>query len=220
MRLSCDSRRWGSNRVRANFSRADSDPHRSGVTAKATIKGRAVSSYAHCWELPYFLRDKKLDVEVHGVPYGWGSKLTTSQKKSPDEILGERLTNGAYTAGHTCAKRGDSQKGILGSGAISTVAGLDCSGFVGAAWLSSIGMGTGWIHENAPAVSSLNALLPADVINRNNSHVVLFKAWATTPKGIRVRAYESSLFCSGVCLRDFRFRELSGYQLRNLEHAL
>lgn len=187
---------------------------------KVTIKGRVFSSYAHCWELPYFLHDKKPEVEVCGVPYGWGSKLKDSQKKSPHEILGERLTNGTYTAGHTCAKRGDFKKGVLGSGAISTVAGLDCSGFVGAAWRSSIGMGTGWIHGNALAIKSLSALQPADVINRNDSHVVLFKAWATTPKGIRVRAYESSLFCSGVCLRDFRFRELAGYQLRNLERAL
>lgn len=188
----------------------------SCVPRKITVNGKTIDSFAHCWELPYFLRGKKPAVDIFGAPYAWGRKPLRTKTFAAHEVVARELTELTHSAGHTCTF--SDKAGRQGSGSLRGVAGLDCSGFVGAVWNAGMGISTSWIHET-PAITARDKLKAGDVINKVG-HVVLFKEWATTPKGVRVRAYESSLYCSGVCLRDFRFRELAGYQLRTIERAL
>jgi hypothetical protein len=102
-----------------------------------------------------------------GIPYQWGGFAT------PEEF--DRGIAAGLAAGdvYTLEKRR-----LLDAGVSREATGIDCSGFVSRCW----GLSRAWSTRELPTLctplASWDELLPGDVLNTYNSHVMLFAGWA------------------------------------------
>lgn len=145
------------------------------------------------WKRPSSLSGKVGEM-IESVPYNWGGYMSTEQ-------FVKRIASNAV-AGNVCTCRSTDCVD-------REAAGVDCSGFVSQVW-SIERRTTATLFQVAETVHSYDQLLPGDILNKPNNHVRLFIGPSPSGNGA-IRAYESSLDCSGVCIRDFSRKQLEGY---------
>ena len=146
------------------------------------------------WLRPARLNGKK-GAQITGVPYNWGGYMSVAQ-------FSARIVNNAI-AGNICTCRGSSAC-VMGA-----AAGVDCSGFVSQVW-GVPRKTTISLAEISRELKSYNELKQGDILNKRNSHVRLFAAFSASGNG-NIRAYESSVGCGGVCVREFTTKQMDGY---------
>lgn len=98
----------------------------------------------------------------HGMPYSWGGFSSIEEFK-------EGLAAGRYAGNIPASTRAP------GSG---LAVGLDCSGFVARAWDMPVKQSTRTLGALCYELGDYEELLPGDILNIVNGHVVLFKEWA------------------------------------------
>jgi len=102
-----------------------------------------------------------------GTPYKWGGFDTPA-------TFDRALRRGQYAGDvYTAEKRA-----ALYDGVSRHAAGVDCSGFVSRCWRLPRHYSTRDLPRISTALPSWQALLPGDIINRENDHVMLFVAFA------------------------------------------
>jgi hypothetical protein len=142
---------------------------------------------------PGYLHNK-VGQEVRGVPYCWGCQGSLAQFRT-------RVEHGML-AGNICTHNEPR----------NDAAGVDCSGFVSAAW----GLSTHFSTAAIPSISSrIDAwdLRPGDALNKPNSHVMLFLRFTPDRKAEVMEATPGS--CNGrVCRNIYPLASLlaRGYQ--------
>jgi hypothetical protein len=130
---------------------------------------------------PWYLQGK-VNQEVRGVPYCWGCHGSLANFR-------QRIEAGTK-AGNVCthdAPRAD-------------VAGVDCSGFVSAAWGLSVHYTTAAIPSIAKALDNPWDLKPGDALNKPGSHVMLFLRFTPDRKAEVMEA--STGGCNGRVCRN------------------
>lgn len=149
----------------------------------------------------FWMRPKKLireEQEITGLPYCWGCADTI------DSFLNS-LEQGKVT-GNICTKR-DCPQCVQPNITIGT----DCSGFISTVWSLKSRVTTISLPSIAEPLPSLQSLRQGDVLNKSGSHVRLFVTRVRTQSGEQVVIYESSVTCSGVCMRTIDWGDLEGY---------
>jgi uncharacterized protein YraI len=113
------------------------------------------------------------DGQVTGIPYNWGgldSPYSTSTN-APWTSFGDAVSKGAYT-GNVNAD--------AGYGYIKGTAGLDCSGFVQAAFnINDWKLSTSTLFNTYFQKIALSDLKHMDILDKPGSHVVIFDRWGT-----------------------------------------
>lgn len=108
-----------------------------------------------------------------GIPYNWGgldSQYSISTN-APWTSFADAVEKGAYT-GNVNAE--------AGMGYVPGTAGLDCSGFVQAAFdIKDWKLSTSTIFNTYFQKIALSDLKHMDILNKPGSHVVIFDAWGT-----------------------------------------
>jgi hypothetical protein len=130
---------------------------------------------------PWYLQGR-VNQEVRGVPYCWGCHGSLANFR-------QRIEAGTK-AGNVCthdAPRMD-------------VAGVDCSGFVSAAWGLSVHYTTAAIPSIAKALDNPWDLKPGDALNKPGSHVMLFLRFTPDRKAEVMEA--STGGCNGRVCRN------------------
>jgi hypothetical protein len=130
---------------------------------------------------PWYLQGK-VNQEVRGVPYCWGCHGSLANFR-------QRIEAGTK-AGNVCthdAPRAD-------------VAGVDCSGFVSAAWGLSVHYTTAAIPSIAKPLENPWDLKPGDALNKPGSHVMLFLRFTPDRKAEVMEA--STGGCNGRVCRN------------------
>ncbi len=101
--------------------------------------------------------------ENRGIPYQWGGFDTP---KSFDDKMAR-----GYAAGDIYSP---SKRQQLGNAVSEMSAGVDCSGFISRCWRLPRAYSTREIPSICIPLSSYDQLLPGDVLNKHNEHVMLF----------------------------------------------
>jgi cell wall-associated NlpC family hydrolase len=116
-----------------------------------------------------------------GVPYQWGGFAT------PEEF--DRGVAQGMAAGdvYTMEKRR-----LLDAAVSREATGIDCSGFVSRCWGLPRSYSTRELGSLCEPLPSWDALLPGDILNTYNSHVMLFAGWEDAAR-TRVVAYETGV---------------------------
>jgi len=113
------------------------------------------------------------------MPYSWGGFSSIEEFK-------EGLANGRYAGNVPRSSR---------EGATGRAVGLDCSGFVARCWDLPTKQSTRTLGAICYVLADYDELLPGDILNIVNGHVVLFKEWVDE-EHTRMRVYEADrLFC-------------------------
>ena len=114
-----------------------------------------------------------------GMPYMWGG--FSSLQEFADGLRAGRYAGDVYSA--------DKRRKL--DAAVSRYAvGIDCSGLVSRCWRLSHVLSTRTLPSVCVALSSYDDLKPADILNTDNNHVLLFKEWKDTAHE-RMYAYET-----------------------------
>lgn len=137
-------------------------------------------------KLPKQLIGKTTSQEV-GIPYNWGGSdgIDINSLNQPWENFLEAIEAGAFT-GNVNTKAGRSL--------VSGTAGIDCSGFVQAAFgieegkLSTVSMFDKYFQR-----ISYSELKHMDILNHSGSHVVIFDKWGTLNGVQGAYTYESTV---------------------------
>ena len=130
---------------------------------------------------PWYLQGK-VNQEVRGVPYCWGCHGSLANFR-------QRIEAGTK-AGNVCTH--DTPR--------ADVAGVDCSGFVSAAWGLSVHYTTAAIPSIAKALDNPWDLKPGDALNKPGSHVMLFLRFTPDRKAEVMEA--STGGCNGRVCRN------------------
>jgi hypothetical protein len=130
---------------------------------------------------PWYLQGK-INQEVRGVPYCWGCHGSLANFR-------QRIEAGTK-AGNVCTH--DTPR--------ADVAGVDCSGFVSAAWGLSVHYTTAAIPSIAKALENPWDLKPGDALNKPGSHVMLFLRFTPDRKAEVMEA--STGGCNGRVCRN------------------
>ncbi len=109
-----------------------------------------------------------------GMPYSWGGF-------SSIEGFKQALADGSYAGNIPASSQ------AMGSG---LAVGLDCSGFVARAWDLPIKQSTRTLAGLCYELGDYEELLPGDILNIVNGHVVLFKEWVDAGHE-RMHVYEA-----------------------------
>lgn len=114
-----------------------------------------------------------------GLPYQWGGFDT------PQEF--DRKVSRGLAAGdvYTPAKRAGLDHAVS-----FEAAGIDCSGLVSRCWRLPRSVSTRELPQFCQRLSSYEDLLPGDILNTTNAHVVIFAGWADAAH-TQVRVYEA-----------------------------
>ena len=96
-----------------------------------------------------------------GIPYAWGGFSSLEQ-------FDEGVAAGMY-AGNVPVSTG-----VPGT---HLSVGVDCSGFVARCWALPVKQSTRTLGSLCDRLDSYDELLPGDILNKANGHVVLFKEW-------------------------------------------
>lgn len=114
-----------------------------------------------------------------GVPYQWGG--FSSLEEFARGIAAGRYAGDVYTA--------DKRRQL--DGAVSHEAvGIDCSGLVSRCWKLNHAYSTRMLPGLCVSLLSYEQLKPGDILNTDNQHVLLFKAWRDGTHQ-RLLAYEA-----------------------------
>lgn len=124
-----------------------------------------------------------------GIPYKWGGFDTP---KSFDK----KISKGYYAGDvYTSSKR---QK--LWNGVSQKSCGVDCSGFISRCWRLDKAYSTRDLPGISTELSSFNELKPGDIVNKHNTHVLLFDRFVDVEKKWLL-AYETGSAPSWKVLR-------------------
>lgn len=164
-------------------------------------QGGRGSPPSECW-LP--------EAENIGVAYKWGGN--DSPKSFSAGIRAGKAGGDVYTA----------EKRRRGDKAVSADAvGIDCSGFIGHCWKLTTRHSTNSLPSICQKLSSPAVLEPADIMNTQNGHVLLFVRWLDGEKK-RAVFYEAAPFSKTLASeRDIAEMTAAGYaplryrQIRN-----
>ena len=102
-----------------------------------------------------------------GMPYQWGGFST------PESFLQDITAGRAGGDVYTLQKRL-----LLDAGVSRWAAGIDCSGFISRCWRLPRSYSTRELPSLCDPLPSWDALLPGDILNTWNAHVLLFTGWA------------------------------------------
>ena len=114
-----------------------------------------------------------------GVPYMWGG--FSSLQEFADGIRGGRYAGDVYTA---------DKRRQLDAAVSRDAVGIDCSGLVSRCWKLSHVYSTRTLPSLCASLATYDDLLPADILNSGNNHVLLFQSWKD-PQHQRLFAYEA-----------------------------
>ncbi len=102
----------------------------------------------------------------HGVPYQWGGFDTL--KEFDREVAKGRAAGDIYT---------QAKRDALDDAVSAEACGIDCSGFISRCWRLEKSWSTREITALCDPLPSYQDLLPGDILNVHNSHVVIFAGW-------------------------------------------
>lgn len=141
------------------------------------------------------------ETENIGVPYKWGG--FDSLARFDAGIKNNKAGGDVYTA----------EKRRLGGAAVSSAAvGIDCSGFISRCWNLSNKHSTSMLFGICDKLGSPGELLPGDIMNTAEGHVLLFVKWMDTDK-TRALFYEAAPFSKTMASEhDVSAMASSGYQ--------
>ena len=117
-----------------------------------------------------------------GVPYKWGGF-------SSIEEFDRGIATGKY-AGSVLGKRERRKPPEKRPKPSPAAVGVDCSGFVSRCWQLRQKRSTRTLPELCVELDSVKDLLPGDILNRYDRHVMLFKGFADSAK-TRAKVYEA-----------------------------
>ncbi|EDY17451.1 hypothetical protein CfE428DRAFT_4968 [Chthoniobacter flavus Ellin428] len=121
----------------------------------------------------------RVGLENVGLPYKWGGFDTPESFDAG--VAAGKAAGDVYTIG----------KRRRGNAAVSDEAvGIDCSGFISRCWKLPEKYGTATLPGLCNALKSTDDLLPGDVMDAPNGHVVLFVRWLDGAK-FRALFYEA-----------------------------
>jgi hypothetical protein len=142
-----------------------------------------------------------------GVAYKWGGN--DSPKSFSAGIRAGKAGGDVYT----------SEKRRLGDKAVSSDAvGIDCSGFINHCWKLSVRHSTNSFASICQKLSSPAALEPADIMNTESGHVLLFVKWLDAEKR-RALFYEAAPFSKTLASeRDVKELAAAGYKPLRYRH--
>ncbi len=167
------------------------DPSGVEIHTPDSTGGRAQPADA-CW---------KAGEENVGVPYKWGGFDTPATFDVG--IRAGKAAGDVYT----------SEKRRLGGAAVSgDAAGIDCSGFISRCWKLPNKHSTSMLFGISRKLASPADLLPGDIMNTAEGHVLLFAKW-TGPEKAQAVFYEAAPFSKALASeRDVNAMAASGYQ--------
>ncbi len=145
-----------------------------------------------------------------GIPYMWGGFDTPVS-------FDEKLKRGYYAGDvYTQAKRAK-----LYSAVSSQACGIDCSGFISRCWRLSRAYSTRELPSICDELASFDDLQPGDIVNKHNTHVLLFdhfldqnKKWfmayeTGSPPSWKVLRHKISVdYVKGLGYRAYRYRNM------------
>ncbi len=114
-----------------------------------------------------------------GVPYMWGG--FSSLEEFANGIQAGRAAGDVYTAG---------KRARLDAAVSKRCVGIDCSGLVSRCWQLPRSYSTRELPGLCVALASYDDLKPGDILNTENSHVLLFESWKDVTHQ-RLYAYEA-----------------------------
>lgn len=130
------------------------------------------AKYASSVTKPTQLADVS-DAQVTGIPYNWGgldSQYSISTN-APWTSFADAVSKGAFTGNVNAS---------AGYGYVPGTAGLDCSGFVQAAFnIKDWKLSTSTLFNNYFQKIALSDLKHMDILDKPGSHVVIFDKWGT-----------------------------------------
>ena len=136
-----------------------------------------------------------LDGQNIGMAYKWGG--FDSLASFDAGVRAGKAAGDVYTA----------EKRRRGGAAVSSAAvGVDCSGFVSRCWKLSEKHSTDSLASISRKLSATAELLPADIMNQEGGHVLLFARWLDESK-TRALFYEAAPF-SKVRAKECELTEL------------
>ena len=150
-------------------------------------------------------------VSMEGIPYCWGGYDSRYTSNTSYDTFVEAIENG-YVAGNVST---------ASSGKVGGTAGLDCSGFVSAAYGLSK-KGTSYFSNNGTNVTTdtigtMDYLIRYNYPNKGN-HVVLFYNWQNTDKSrmliIEVAIRSSTDDITVIMVRDSDYFLNNGYVMK------
>jgi len=147
------------------------------------------------------------EAENIGVAYKWGGN--DSPKSFSAGIRAGKAAGDVYT----------SEKRRLGGKAVSSEAvGIDCSGFICHCWKLTARYSTSSLPSICQKLPSPAALEPADIMNHENGHVLLFVRWLDAEKQGAL-FYEAAPFSkTRASERDVNQMTAAGYQPLRYRH--
>ncbi len=132
-----------------------------------------------------------------GIPYKWGGFCTISFFK-------ECLERGLYAGNIPSLER---MKNLVGGGESSV--GVDCSGYVSRCWKLSRPVSTRQLSEICERLPGPDYLQRGDILNKANSHVVIFKEFVDETQEHMI-VYESSRSTGRVGQKECKLSILTG----------
>ncbi|MDP9005220.1 MAG: hypothetical protein M3N12_10590 [Verrucomicrobiota bacterium] len=155
-------------------------------------------SLSECW-IP--------DAENTGVAYKWGGN--DSPKSFSAGILQGKAGGDVYTL----------EKRRRGGTAVSSEAvGIECSGFICHCWKLTARYSTSSLPSICQKLPSASALEPADIMNQENGHVLLFVRWLDADKKGAL-FYDAAPFSKTLASeRDVNQMMAAGYQPLRYRH--
>jgi hypothetical protein len=120
----------------------------------------------------------KVDSSNIGMPYKWGGFDT------PESFLAGLRRGRAAGDVYTVEKRR-----LLEAGVSEEAVGIDCSGLISRCWRLPKAYSTRTLQTLCDPIAIAD-LRPGDILNTNNSHVLLFAGWVKQDRE-RLRAYEA-----------------------------
>jgi hypothetical protein len=141
------------------------------------------------------------DAENIGVAYKWGGN--DNPKSFSAGILGGKAAGDVYT---------DEKRERGGKLVSAEAVGIDCSGFICHCWKLTGRYSTASLPSICHKLSSAAELEAGDIMDRPNTHVLLFVKWRDAEKE-RALFYEASPFSKTVASeREVRAMAAGGYQ--------
>ena len=114
-----------------------------------------------------------------GVPYMWGG--FSSLQEFADGLRAGKYAGDVYSA---------DKRRQLDAAVSREAVGIDCSGLVSRCWRLPHAYSTRTLPGVCVSLASYDDLRPADILNSDNNHVLLFKDWVD-PKHERLYSYEA-----------------------------
>lgn len=154
----------------------------NGPLHRATVSSRASSMISHSWTIksgnltaeanttiPSYLSGKKVGDQVTAIPYKWGGADGANEGAGGRSSFSTYQNQGKQTGDVNTNK----------PGGLSSVTGLDCSGFVGLAWFrTDKKYSTSTLSEITNSITKSDLKL-MDALNSSGFHTVLYVSSTT-----------------------------------------